>query len=455
MSRSRSFNASASPPEPRRHSGRTSLARGRWAWREPFLAASALALVLAPAQAEIAAPDCPEAQKICLQADRDGGIDFKAGTAYMEGNVAGVLKQHELKFRSESLKAFRNELGEWTRLELDQLVELEQPGRRATGDHAVIENDTGLAHLNGSVTLSEPFTYAEGENLRLEREPARSVLTGVQGRRVYMKHDGQVPIEDTDSSYAPAQPGQPEGRAAVEQLTPAPPVALPPFAVREPAAPPPGAPSGPAGTVGYLPDTLFVTADEAIYERDLRLAHFTGNVVMHRQEMGWKVWAQKVDLEFAQDQSLAGFNAAGDVRIEQPGRVMLADEAHSRDQLNTILLAGNARATQAGQFDLASDRLEVYTHVQQGLVQSEDRQRPIRLTLDVGAPVPYRLNDAAITKLRVQGLPNVTLTKLSPLRDRQYPNRNDFLAALRGVLAQAEADLYLEAIAESARTPAP
>ena len=455
MSRSRSSNASASPPEPRRLPPHHCWVPRRKAWRgAALLFAGALTFSLGTARAQIAVPDCPEAQKICLQADRDGGIDFKAGTAYMVGNVAGVLKQHDLRFRAETLKAFRNELGEWTRLELDQQVELEQPGRRATGDHAVIENDTGVADLTGFVTLSEPFTFAEGETLHLEREPARSVLSGVPSRRVFMRHEGQVPIEDTDASYTPGQPEQDGGRESIARLAPAPEATLPPFAVRGP-APPPGGPASVSGSPAWLPDTLLVTSDEAIYERDLRRAHFSGDVVMNRREMGWKVWAQKVDLEFSQDQRLIAFNALGDVRIEQPGRVMVADEAHSRDEMNSILLIGNARATQAGQFDLDSDRLEVYTSVQQGLVQSEDRQRPIRLTLDVGTPVPYRLTDGGIAKLRDQGLPNITLDKLLPLREKQYKNRNEFLAALGATLTQTETELYRDAIAESARTPAP
>ena len=37
----------------------------------------------------ISPPDCPEYDSLCLQADRSGGVDLKAGTAYLEGNVVG------------------------------------------------------------------------------------------------------------------------------------------------------------------------------------------------------------------------------------------------------------------------------------------------------------------------------------------------------------------------------
>jgi lipopolysaccharide export system protein LptA len=436
----------------------------------------------APSRGEIVPPSCPEAQKICLQADRDGGIDIKSGTAYMEGNVVGVLKQHDLRFRSELLRAFRNERGEWTRLELDQGVELEQPTRRATGDHARIENDTGVADLHGSVTLSEPFTYAEGVQLHLERTPPRSVLTGNLQHRAFLRHEGRVPVSDAGAFYSPDRPEAPPGTEAQVgdpepgaepspggAALPEPPAGAPEDEAQSPdftrrgetPAPsageggpqhPPAAPEEPGVLPAFLPDTVLVIADEAIYERDLRQAHFSGDVFMQRREMGWKVWAQQVDLEFSEDQRLVRLDAAGNVRIEQPGRVLVAAEVHSQDEMDVLLLSGNARAQQAGQFDLASDRIEVFTSVEKGLVQSEDRQRPIRLTLDVGPSPPYQLTETSLETLRAQGLPELTLAKLAELRDRSFPNRSGFVEALRGLISRQEAELYQATIAEAART---
>jgi lipopolysaccharide export system protein LptA len=413
-----------------------------------WIAAFALLLASTLPALAIDPPDCPGAQKLCIEADRTGGVDMKSGSAILEGNVRGVLKEHDARFRSEVLRAFRNDKNAWVRLELDQKVELEQLDRRAKSDHAVIVNDTGEATLTGNAELWDLSTYAAGEELYLQRQPERSTLTGTPGHRAFVRREARVLSEDS-----PAQPNPGTGAAR--------PAPIPsndphdPFWTRSPApaTPPAGAGDAPEVTPEpvYLPDTVLVWSDKAVMDRDTRRAHFTGKVEMHRKELGWKVLGDKVDLEFSEDQRLIRFDAEGNVRIEQPGRVMVADEAHSQNELETILLVGHAKVTRPGEFDLTSERMEVYTDVEQGVVQSADQQRPIRLTIDLGKAPPFKLTETALDNLRARGLPQVTLTKLEGLREKPYTSRNDFLGILRGTLTAREADLYQDVIVEAAR----
>ena len=122
--------------------------------------ADTLAPVIPPA---ISPPDCPEYDSLCLQADRSGGVDLKAGTAYLEGNVVGFLKRHDLVFKAQSLKAFRNDNDEWVRLELDREVGVQQPERWATADHAVVENPCSCAMRHGA---HQPIVNLRPLNLR-------------------------------------------------------------------------------------------------------------------------------------------------------------------------------------------------------------------------------------------------------------------------------------------------
>jgi lipopolysaccharide export system protein LptA len=196
---------------------------------------------------------------------------------------------------------------------------------------------------------------------------------------------------------------------------------------------------------------VLVWSDKSVLDRGARLAHFTGKVEMRRKELGWVLLGDKVDLEFSEDQRLIRFDAEGDVRIEQPGRVMVADEAHSRNELETILLAGHAKVTRPGEFDLTSDRMEVYADVERGVVQSADQQRPVRLTIDLAKAPPFTLTEAGQDRLRAQGLPPATLAKLEGIRNRPFKGRNEFIEGLRGMLTPREADLYQDVIAEAAR----
>ena len=106
MSRSPFF--SAKRPDRLGAARRTGPARAAWG------AACCLAVCLSlpvPGLA-VEAPDCPQFESICLQAEREGGIDLRTGTARLEGNVVGVLKKFDLAFQAQVLRAFRNERNE-------------------------------------------------------------------------------------------------------------------------------------------------------------------------------------------------------------------------------------------------------------------------------------------------------------------------------------------------------
>lgn len=480
------------PHEPRRRS------RPSRRWLLTALAPTVLALaaVVWPGGARLSAaafsfetPECPDAETLCVEAEEVGGIDMASGTAFLQGGVVGVLKPHDMAFRSRELRAFRNEAGQWTRLELDREVELEQPGRRATADHAVVENDTGVAVLTGRVRLSEPPATVTGDRVRLERQPRRSIVDGSGSVPMEMRYEGRQPPQAEEAAPATTgAAGDGEARTARSEATgegreaapeppsaedgddgffspwwrfyrrnlpggepapePSPPVPGPSPEPRAPGRPGAGggSPEGPPGR----PDTVVVTAQHAVLERGLRQAHYEGEVYMRRMERHWQVWAETVDLTFGEDRRLQAFRAEGDVRVEQPGRTLTGEQVVSRDAMETLVVTGDAHATQAGEFDLASERIEVYTDVNRGLVRSGDRDRPVRLTLEVGQVV-YRLDAERMDRLRASGVARVTLRKLDPMLERTFDTRTAFEQAVRQRLALPEANRHLDTIVEAAR----
>ena len=104
---------------------------------------------------------------------------------------------------------------------------------------------------------------------------------------------------------------------------------------------------------------------------------------VRREELDWTLTADSVRLDFDEEDKLAGFRAEGKVRIEQPERILSADIAYSENLNETVVLVGNAKIVQQGQFSLTSDRVEVYSDAKKGVVQSKDRQRPVTLELDL------------------------------------------------------------------------
>ncbi|MBI4082796.1 MAG: hypothetical protein HY423_09315 [Candidatus Lambdaproteobacteria bacterium] len=380
--------------------------------------AAALALAL-PAAGGVAraaseAPPCPDFRQVCLQAERTGGIDLKSGVAFMEGNVTGFLKTQELTFQSQVLRAYRNERDEWVRLVLDREVKLDQPGRTAAAEHGILEQETIL--LMGNVKLTEHGAQADAQEVLILRDRQRTELKGSPQQQVRMRF------------VAP-----PEPRAAQPDT--------------KPPAP------GPAQKSGEPPtDTLLARANEVVLEQKTLQAQLTGAVYVERVEREWRLNARTVNLRFTEERKLAGFRAEGGVRIDQPGRMATADLAFSQNDNRTILLVGRAKLQQQGQFDLSSDRIEIYSEADKGVVQTQDRQKPMRLSLNLpAAKSSYRLDRSKWSILAGQGVPRETLDKLVPLQGRAYGNRDAFLVALGGVLTRTELDAYQERILSQAQ----
>ena len=383
---------------------------------------------LATAQAPL---DCPEGRNICLEAERQGSFDLKHGTAVLEGNVRGFLREDAVSFTSQTLKAFRNEAGEWVRLVLSGEVTVLQADRRVTARHGVLEQATIV--LSGNVRMTEPGTGVTGEEVRLERTSSLATVLGKPG----------VPLTVL---YEP--PPQPEPAAAPDEApeSPAEPGALPAPDEVEPAPQPVTAPP---------PDTTEVRARQAVLDRSAGRAHLTGNVAVRRPAREWALFAQTVELELTEQNELTAFRADGGVRIEQPERQATADAALSRNNNETILLLGNAKVKQPGQFDLASDRIEIYTDAERGVVRSEDQQKPLQLALNLGPTATWRLDGAALEELERQGMPALTLAKLRPLEGRSFGQEKAFQDEVKRLLTPREAERYLEAITAQAKEPPP
>ena len=181
----------------------------------------------------------------------------------------------------------------------------------------------------------------------------------------------------------------------------------------------------------------------------------TGQVVIDRPRMNWRMQARTTQLRFTGQRQLKDFRAEGGVKIEQPERTLRSDIALSRNNNETILLIGNARVEQEGTFQLSSDRLEVYTDATKGLVQGQDKNKPIKLAIDITPNKekqnPYMLDDTILQTLAGKGVPFDTLAKLKPLRGRGYAEREKFEAALRGMLSETEVEQFMEAVIAHAR----
>ena len=390
--------------------------------------ADTLAPVIPPA---ISPPDCPEYDSLCLQADRSGGVDLKAGTAYLEGNVVGFLKRHDLVFKAQSLKAFRNDNDEWVRLELDREVGVQQLERWATADHAVVENDTGRVELYGRVKMGEESAYIEGEKIVIEQDPERSIIDGGPTKPLLMRYAARSAPANRESAPTETVPTESAPTESASTMT--------------------GAEDVNGET---FPDTILVTARHAIIDNAAGLARYEGNVFMRRVEMGWRVWGDMIELTFSEDQRLTDIHVVGGARIEQPNRILSGDEVVSQNEMEILLLIGNAHARQIGQFDIKSDRIEVYADAERGLVQSKDQQGTLRLTLNFGDVTPHILDTSNVDLLRDQGLPAGTLTKLDAIVGQTFEGRSAFIEAVRPRLSAAEAERFLDTIAAAARKQA-
>jgi lipopolysaccharide export system protein LptA len=370
--------------------------------------AAGTARAAAPPASASALPDCPPERELCVQAERSGGIDLKSGIAYLEGNVVGVMRSRGLTFNGHSLRAFRGENEQWVRVTLDRDVRVRQEAREAAGDHGVLERDT--IRLWGHVRIEQETVSIRGERALIESEPGRMTVQGapmeatVQGR-LLEPGEGSVPAAGEKGA------GGENGAAGVSRLQ----------------------------------------AQEALFEEPLRRVVLTGEVRIEQSDPRFVLDAERVILFFAEGTRLDYFRAEGNVRIVQPDRQITADFAQSRNQLQTIQLIGHATLQQKGQFDLSSERMEVYAQAGKGIVQSQDRRKPITLSMDLAGGTPYRLNAARMIALSDQGLPPAVLEKLAPLLNRSFATRAGFIEAVETRLTDPEARRHLDAIVAAAR----
>ena len=302
----------------------------------------------AASEAEESSLKCPEFKNLCVQAERSGGIDLNSGTAVLEGNVLGYLRSQELTFRAGTLKAFQDDKGDWVRLVLDRDVRLTQPDGNAQADHSILEPRRIL--LFGNAVYAHGPLWIEGDEIYLNDETQRSTVKGTAEKPLLIRHIRE-----------PVPPAA-DGERGLDGIEPA--------------------PDGKMAAALQLETTL-IRALRAEIEESPKKMRLTGSVEVRREELDWTLTADSVRLDFDEEDKLAGFRAEGKVRIEQPERILSADIAYSENLNETVVLVGNAKIVQQGQFSLTSDRVEVYSDAKKGVVQSKDRQRPVTLELDL------------------------------------------------------------------------
>jgi lipopolysaccharide export system protein LptA len=363
-----------------------------------LLAAAAAGLRPLRAQPADALAACPQGKELCVRAERSGGIDLKSGVAHLEGDVQGVMRSRELAFSGEMLTAFRNGGQEWVRLVLDHDVRVRQQDRRSESDHGVLEHDE--IRLSGHVRIDHADMHLEGHEALMRSDGSRTVLHG---------------LPDTPLTLVVQRPL---------------------------IAPEEGAPQEGVSTT--------VHSQKAIVEEQPRRVTLTGSVHVEQSDGRLRMDAQQVTLYFEGDE-LESFRAEGNVTIAQPDRRVTADVAQSRNQLKTILLVGHATLQQQGTFDLKSDRMEVYADSSKGVVQSQDRQKPITLSLDLAGGQSYGLTQAGMLKLSGMGVPPPVLEKLAPLIGQTYPSRAAFREAVSRHLSRRETDRHMDTILSNAR----
>lgn len=334
---------------------------------------------------------CPPDQALCLQAEDVGGIDLNTGTAFLEGNVEGYLTAEQLRFSSQALKAFQGDSGRWERLELDREVRFEQPGRVVQADHGIVEKDE--LRLFGNVLLIEDDIEIRGETVRIQRSLQRSEITGGPETPVRIQFN-----------------------------------------------------AGPSDR-----DQVTIRARRATVDRRAKTVVLEGSVRVERPQRQWLLEAQHVTLHFGEHRELTKFRAEGNVTLNQPGRRASADSAVSRDNNRTILLIGNARVTQEGQIDLSSQRIEIFTDAEKGMVRTDREDSPLRLTLNLGEKYRYRLTPDALHRLEQGGLPRRVTDKLRPLTGESHPSSDALRKAVAARLTPAESERHLNTILDAAQ----
>lgn len=397
----------------------------------PAAASAAEEPASAPAEAPVVPLDCPEEKALCVQAERSGGIDLKTGVARLEGNVRGFIRARGLSFAAERLTAFREGGQEWVRLVLEGDVRLVQDDREAAGDNSVLERNT--VRLTGHVRIARPDLHITGHEAVIESDVGRTVVRGQPDAPLVATLHQSLLATTPAAQGTPAPPPPPEAGG------PAPAPNGEPAADGKSATEAPG--EGEPGAV-----TSRLSAQSMVMEGEPPRVVLTGDVHIEQSDGGLRMEARQVTLRFAEDRTLESFDAEGNVVIHQPDRRISADFAQSRNRLETILLVGNARMQEAGQFDVASERMEVYADSGKGILQSQDRRKPITLSLELAGDQPYGLTGPAMLTLSQRGVAPRTLEKLAPLIGKKFPSRAAFRKAVAPLLERKEAERYLDTI---------
>lgn len=373
-------------------------------------AAAAVLLATTAAAVEILA-DCPDNSSLCIQSSELGLLDLRTGTAVMEGQVRGHIQERKLRFSAESLKAFRDKNKDWTRLVLERNVQLHQPNTEASASHMVLTRERAL--LLGNSRAERPPYLIEGHEIELDDATQRIIAKGSPENPARVRYQSFT-ADDVEQETRSAD-GQAGGKLEI-----------------------------------VLVEALRAVVDSARNEILL-----TGQVVIERPEENFRMVASTAYLKFDSGRRLEHFRGEGGVKIVQLDRILRSDIALSQNNNETILLIGNASVEQAGQFQVSSDRLEVYTDATKGVVQGQDKERPIKLAIDITPEKEkkgvYLLSDSRLRALAGKGVPFETLAKLEPLKGRGFSRREKFEAALRRVLSGTEASEYMEAILAHAR----
>jgi len=344
--------------------------------------------------------DCAPTHELCVESHDLGDYDAKAGVAELRGDVRGYIRSTEMAFTTQRLKATRAAKGTLRRLELYGTVRVSEPGRRVAADNAVV--DRGVSTLFGKVRMEEQGNWIECDEAVVDHDAERVTLKGKAGEPLTV----MVSEDETDQ---------------------------------------------PAGSMTKLADGTQVWAQRAVMEQEGRQLQLTGAVHVTVPLRQLVLDAENVTLVFTESGAVISFSARGNVRIVQPGRKLMADSARSQNRMQTILLLGKARMQQEGQFDLNSDRLEVYVDTQRGAVRSEDRQKPMNLSIDINAVRGWKLDASRMAKLRDQGVPSTLTRKLEVMQGRVFPSQQAFDQAVTERLGAEDADRYLPTINNVAR----
>jgi len=387
------LNCGAEPPDRSRR-----LARGAAAL-VPLVLGAALAggSLAAAAGEDLPRPErCKEYRDLCAQALRRGAFDTAAGMAELEGSVLGYLKSRNIGFQSDLMRVYRGEQGEWRRLVLTTKVRLSQPPRTIEADHTVIEAKSVL--VSGNARLSQGDLLAESEDVLIERDDRRATLRGSPGEPVRLRF---MPQDVSRWQPFADEFGSPE------------------------------------------PSLTRAWAQKIVLEEDGRQVTLSGQVQVDAPDRKIRLSAESVVMTFTDANAISTFQARGDVVILQPGRRLSADSMRSQNRMQVVLLQGNAKARQEGQFDIASDRIEIFTDPKKGYIRSEDRQRPMSLTLDVGGIRNFRLDPFKLQELILRGVPATVIEKLDPLAGQVFSGVEAFRQAVGSRLTLDEAQHYL------------